>query len=120
LDLVVVVAVLAVGSAFAQAPVYVSPTGNDGSGAGSADAPFQTIGKALASAPAGGQVVLEPGVYKEAVAIDKAVTLTSDTSKPDAVANTIVDATGQINGITVSGPATAGTVIHGLTVEHAL
>ncbi len=70
LDIVVMVAVLALGSAFAQAPVYVSPTGNDGSGSGSAGAPFQTIGKALASAPAGGQVVLEPGVYEEAVAID--------------------------------------------------
>lgn len=118
--LLLVVAVLALGSALAQTTLYVSPDGSDSAGSGSADAPFQTIGKAVASVPAGGEVVLEPGTYVEAVTIDKALTLTSDASKPDAVATTILDASGKINGITVSGAAAAGTVIHGLTVENAL
>lgn len=113
-------AVLFGALAFAQSTVYVSPSGSDSSGSGSAQAPFQTIAKAISAAPAGGQVVLEPGTYKEAVSIDKALTLTSDASKPGAVASTVIDGTGQQNAITVSGPAAAGTVIQGITVENAL
>lgn len=106
-------------AAAAQGTVYVSPSGNDAA-AGTASAPYRSIATALAAVEPGGTVVLEPGVYRTSVTIARAVTLTSDRSHPGAVDRTVIDARGQVNGIVVAGPATAGTVIDGLTVENAL
>lgn len=99
--------------------VYVSPSGSDASGAGTAASPFATVAKGLSSAQAGGIVMLEPGVYKTSVTITKAVTLESDAAKPGAVGNTVIDAAGQIHGIVVQGKGSSGTVIEGLTVRNA-
>ena len=111
---------LALAATAAAQTLFVSPTGSDASGNGSPSAPYQTVARALAAAPAGATVTLEPGVYEASVSITKQVTLTSDASKPGAVAATVIDAHGQLNGIVVAGPATGGSVVAGLTVKNAL
>lgn len=98
--------------------IYVSPSGNDTTGSGTLSSPFATIGQAVSSAAPGAVIVVEPGTYKESVTITSALTLESDPASGTA-ANTIIDATGESNGIVVSGPQAAGTVIKGLTVENA-
>ena len=99
---------------------FVSPSGSDSTGDGSATNPYQTISFAISKAPIGSTVVLEPGTYKESVQITKSVILTSSNpTDPTTVQGTVLDATDQDNGITISGPASSGTVIRGLTVENA-
>jgi parallel beta-helix repeat protein len=66
-----------------------------------------------------GTVMVEPGTYKEMVVIHQTVTLESDSSKANAAATTIIDATGLDHGILIQGPGAAGTTIAGLTVENA-
>jgi parallel beta-helix repeat protein len=103
----------------AGSTVYVSPTGNDVSGSGTSSAPFATVGHAVSTASAGSTIIMEPGIYKEMVTISQQLTLESDSSQPNAASTTIIDATGQTNGILIQGGATAGTVINGLTVQNA-
>jgi LPXTG-motif cell wall-anchored protein len=114
---------LAAAPALAQAPVtgaiYVSPGGSDATGSGSRTAPYQTIGKALSVAPAGGTVIVEPGTYRASLSITRAVTLESDPTGGGA-AGTVVDATGQENALVIQGPGAAGSVIEGLAFENAL
>ena len=112
---------LSASVAFAAASAaYVSSQGSDASGTGSSSAPYKTVATALAKAGAGGTVILEPGTYRTSVSVTRTVTLESDPAKAGAAAATIIDASGEENGITVTGPAAAGTVVDGLTVEHAL
>ncbi|WDL95243.1 right-handed parallel beta-helix repeat-containing protein [Alicyclobacillus sp. ALC3] len=99
--------------------IYVSTTGSDTMGTGTAANPYQTISHAVAVAAPATTIVVEPGTYKESVTITKDVTLESDSSKTNAVANTVIDATGLANGIVVNGAGAAGTVISGLTIENA-
>lgn len=47
----------------APAQIFVSPTGSDATGDGSAAMPFKTIGFAAASAPPGGVLRLSPGTF---------------------------------------------------------
>jgi len=56
-------------------------------------------------------VTLEPGVYQRAVSIGKQVTLTSDPTKPGSVATTVIDASGEINGIVIAGPGASGSIV---------
>ncbi|MCL6444339.1 MAG: right-handed parallel beta-helix repeat-containing protein [Alicyclobacillus sp.] len=63
--------------------------------------------------------MVEPGTYKEMVVITKDVTLESDASQQNAVANTIIDATGLQYGILLKGFAASGSQVIGLTVENA-
>jgi parallel beta-helix repeat protein len=110
-------AFLALANAQSQTVViYVSPTGNDTTGTGSAANPYATISHGVALAPAGAIVVVAPGVYTETVTIKQQLTLKSESLQP---ANTIVNATSLSNGIVVLDPAAAGTVIEGFTVENA-
>ncbi|MCY0877260.1 MAG: right-handed parallel beta-helix repeat-containing protein [Firmicutes bacterium] len=99
--------------------LYVSTTGSNTTGQGTITAPYQTISYAISEATPGSTIIVEPGVYKESLSIDKQLTIESDPSEPSATQSTILDATGQNDGIDVSGSASAGTVITGLTIEHA-
>lgn len=111
---------LATAAEAALTTAYVSPSGSDSTGDGSATKPYQTISFAISKASIGSTVVLEPGTYKESVQITKSVILTSSNPMdPATVQGTILDATGQDNGITISGPSSTGTVIRGITVENA-
>ncbi len=109
--LLVVSAVL--GGTAAGAPPgarQVSPTGIDsGDCIGS---PCRTIGYALGQASAGNIILVASGTYAEAVNITKRVSLIGT----DAT----IDATGENNGVVVSGPAAAGTTLRGFTVMNAL
>ena len=99
--------------------IYVSTTGSDTAGTGTAANPYQTISHAVAVAAPATTIIFEPGTYEKSVTISKDVTLESDSSQKNAVANTAIDATGFTNGIVVNGAGAAGTVISGLTVENA-
>jgi hypothetical protein len=103
----------------ATGPLYVNPSGNDITGAGTAARPFASIARAVALAPAGGTVLVEPGRYAESVAITRAVILQSDPEQPNATARTVIDASNRAIGVWVRGAATAGSAVRGLTVENA-
>jgi len=97
--------------------IYVGPSGSDSTGTGSAASPYATITHALANAPSGATVSVEPGTYTdELVVVTAKVVLRSQSSQPS---NTIIDATGMPNGIAVVGTASAGTIVEGFTVENA-
>jgi parallel beta-helix repeat protein len=60
--------------------------------------------------------MIAPGTYSESVTITKSLTLESESSQPT---NTIINATGNLNGIAITGAKANGTTIEGLTVENA-
>ena len=95
---------------------YVSQSGSDSAGNGSLSSPFATITHAVSAASAGDKIVVFPGTYNEMVVITKTLTLESKTLQPST---TIINATGKAVGIGIVGPAAAGTLIQGLTVENA-
>lgn len=104
----------------ASSPVlYVSPSGSDQNGRGTAAAPFATIQHAVAVAPPHATVIIEPGTYSGSVTITEPLTLTADATVADATAATVLNASGQTNGITVSGAGASGTTIRHLTIENA-
>ncbi len=90
----------------------VSPTGTD---AGDCSAtPCQTINYAVSQAGAGDVVSVASGTYLESVSISKRLRLVGH----DAT----IDASGQSsppNGIVISGPDAAGTIVTGFTVTNA-
>ena len=94
-------------------PIFVSTSGSDATGNGSAGSPFATISHAVSVAVSGQTVIVEPGTYKEMVLITKQLTLMSQTQQPST---TTIDATGQPIGIGVFGTNAAGTVVEGFTV----
>jgi len=99
--------------------LYVSPSGNDTTGTGSASSPYATITHAVAVAAAthnASTVLVEPGTYDESVVITTPVKLMSTSGQPS---NTVIDATGLSVGVAVVGKAAAGSVVEGLTVENA-
>ncbi len=98
---------------------YVSPTGSNTTGTGSLTAPYATISQAVQSVAPGGTVVVEPGTYQESVSITNAVRIVADAALSGSAANTILDASGQSNGIVISGAAASGTQVSGLTIENA-
>lgn len=99
--------------------LVVSPDGNDAAGTGRAASPYRTIAHAVLVAPPGATIVVRPGTYPTMVELTKPVTLESDARVSDAVATTVIDATGQPHGIWIHGPAAAGTIVRGLTVKNA-
>lgn len=88
-------------SATASSFWYVSPAGSDASGAGSPEAPFRTVQRAIDAARDGDQVVVLEGRYAGPGNADldfrgKAVLVRSRDPEKDAVLRrTILDATGQ-------------------------
>ncbi len=99
------------GAASAAGVFFVSPTGSDANPC-TAQSPCRTIGRALTAAgPSGGLILVAPGTYAESVAITSRVLLLGNQS--------VIDATGNVNGISVAGPGASGTSIQGFTVENA-
>lgn len=101
--------------------IYVSPSGSDTTGTGTASSPFATIAHALQVAAPGATIVVEPGHYYLTAPLNvvQAVYLESDAANGGSASNTVVDATGQLNGVVIAGPTTAGSVIRGLTIQGA-
>lgn len=78
---------VAVGAAQYPVPAYalfVSPSGNDAAG-GSSAAPWRTLGRAVAAAPAGSTIVLRQGTYHESVTIPSGKRLTVQAYPGEAV-----------------------------------
>ena len=94
-------------------------TGDDEQGEGTALSPYSTIGRALDRAKEGAVVVVLPGTYKESLSITRKVTLMSDPGRAYGATRTVIDAAGLDEGIRIKGDAAAGTVIEGLTIQHA-
>ena len=105
-----VVALAVAGPAAAGGALFVSVSGNDANPCSSAQ-PCRTIGHAVAVASPGSTISVAAGTYGEEVAISERLTLLGHDS--------VVDASNHDNGIGVSGPAAAGTLIQGFTVENA-
>lgn len=106
----------------AQAPpplprIYVGTTGSDMTGNGSLAGPYATISHAVIEAPSGAIILVEPGTYNEMVTImNKNLTVISMSGQPQ---DTVINASGLWGGLIISGPATGGTVIRGLTIQNA-
>ncbi len=78
---------------------------------------FASIQVAIAAAAPNDTITVAPGVYREDVTIDKALSLVG--ANP---INTTIDATGNANGIDVDGidnPGLANVVISGFTIKNA-
>jgi parallel beta-helix repeat protein len=106
------VASLGVGTAHAAAAATRCVTPGGGSGC------FSSINAAVAAAAAGDTIQVAHGTYAEDVVIDKALSLIGDREN-----NTIIDASGRLNGVNVDGlhhPGLAHVVITGFTVENAI
>lgn len=100
------------GSALArQRALYVSPQGSDGHNC-TRRKPCRTIGHAVAKAPAGSKIIVRRGAYTESVKIDKRLRLVG-------VHRPVIDATGNTNGILISGHAAARSLVRGFVVERA-
>lgn len=99
--------------------VVDSKKGNDEKGEGTAASPYRTIGYALTQAAEGATVVVQPGTYKESLGIARRVTLTSNPERADALSRTVIEAAGFDVGIQIKGNGAAGTLIEGLTIQHA-
>lgn len=101
-----------------QAPptIFVSSSGSDTTGTGSITAPYSTVSHAVAMAPNGAIINIEPGTYDDFVNVTKSLTLESTSGQPS---NTIINAAGKSFGIWIRGIGANGTTIDGLTVENA-
>lgn len=96
--------------------IFVSATGSNITGNGSAVNPYATISYAVSKAAPYSIIEVEPGVYYGTVNITKPVILESSNLDP---ADTIINALNQTSGIEVIGGNSNGTEINGLTVEYA-
>ena len=124
----VVLLALAVGIVLGPVPVaraatprviQVSPSGDDSTGNGSVASPFRSISHAIAAASPGTTIIVEPGTYSTMIALDKSVTVESDSDQIDAVSKTVIDAKGQSHGVWIHGVAASGSVVRGFTLKNA-
>lgn len=109
-----------------QTTLYVSTQGLDSPGCGRLAHACATIGYALGQASAGDRILVEPGVYLESENPGGApnviapsltgVTLAADRAHGANPANTVIDATGESQGIVIQAN---GATVEGLTVENA-
>jgi parallel beta-helix repeat protein len=99
----------AVASGAPKTTRHVSTSGTD---TGTCIAsPCRTIGYAIAQANAGDTVSVASGTYAESVAITKRLSLVGNGAR--------IDATGELNGVAISGAGAAGTVVQGFTIVRA-
>lgn len=98
--------------------LYVSPTGSNVTGTGSSASPFQTIQAAVSAAASGDTILIEPGTYSGSVTITESLTLASMPGPSGGPSHTVLNVSGDLYGIEVSGSAAAGTTISGLTVTN--
>jgi nitrous oxidase accessory protein NosD len=100
---------VAVQSAAAAGPLYVSPSGSSGNPDTSCStAAYKSISSAVAAASPGGTVIVCKGTYAESVTLGKSLTLLGR--------NATVDATGKPFGIAV---IVSHVTVSGFTVENA-
>ncbi len=99
----------------AQAPaeLYVSVLGSD-SANGASSTPLRTINRAITLTKPGQTIIVEPGTYNEQINITSRVIIEGEGTN-----TTIINASGQMNGINIIGPGANGTVVSNLTVENA-
>ena len=101
--------VAAAGVAASSTTWYVSPTGVSGAaGTSCTTASFGTISAAVSAAAAGDTVVVCTGIYKESVAVSKALTLSGQ--------GATIDATALDNGVKITA---SNVTVTGFTVENA-
>ena len=93
--------------------LYVSVAGSD-SANGTLSAPLKTINRAVALARPGQIIIVEPGTYNEQINITSRAIIEGEDAN-----TTIINASGQMNGINIIGPGANGTVVSNLTVENA-
>jgi nitrous oxidase accessory protein NosD len=91
--------------------LYVSPRGSD-SGRCTSRRPCKTIGHAVAVAAAGDVVMVRRGTYNEQVTVAKRLRLIG-------VGHPTINATGEQNGIVITGPGSAHSMVRGFVVENA-
>ncbi len=96
----------------APARLYVSASGSDAAN-GSSSTPVKTISRAIELARPGQTIIVEPGTYNEQINITSRVIIEGEDAN-----TTIINASGQMNGINIMGPGANGTVISNLTVEN--
>jgi len=115
----VLACLLAAGTAYAG-NIYVTKSGNDTTGDGSAGAPYLTIQKGITSATNSDVVVVGEGTYVERISFGgKAITVRS--TNPDSagvVAATIIDGGAGGPVVTFSGAEGYSSVISGFTITN--
>jgi len=94
--------------------LFVDGANSSGIEDGSSVYPYNTIGEAVASAPAGYSVLVAAGTYQGAVAIDKDIRLIGVSPS-----TTVIDGGGVGDAVLVSWPATAACTIKGFTITNA-
>jgi nitrous oxidase accessory protein NosD len=110
LALVAVLAGAGGAAAAGSHTLYVSTSGSDANPC-SASAPCRTISHAVSVAVWGDAVSVGSGTYAEQVVVTKKLTVSGH--------NATIDASGQINGVVITGTGASGTVLSGFTVENA-
>ncbi len=104
---------------FAQ-PYYVSTSGSDVTGTGTAGNPWATINYAIATVSAGNTIIVAAGTYSETVIIDKALILQGAKAGLDARsrsgAETIISSSNASGSIQI-GPVAGTVTIDGFTVS---
>ena len=115
-----------VASAWSRPTLYVAASGTDSGNCRTQARACATIGYALSQASAGSRVLVGPGTYLESANPGgganvitsglSGLTLAADWSQGASAANTVIDATGELNGIVDQAN---GTAISGFTIEHA-
>lgn len=83
------------------------------SGRDCASAAFTTIGAAVSAAAPGSRIIVCPGLYHEAVVIDKPLTLIGEGAVIDG------DATSSDNGVQIVGPGGSGSTVEGFTIKNS-
>ena len=99
------------GALARQRVLYVSPHGSDTHNC-TRRQPCRTIDHAVAKAPPRSTVIVRRGAYKESVKVNKRLRLIG-------VHRPVIDATGNANGIRISGPGAAHSLVQGFVVERA-
>jgi nitrous oxidase accessory protein NosD len=108
------VAATVIGAAPAAASsttLYVSPGGSDAGSCTSAN-PCKTIGHAVSVAAPGDRIVVRRGTYTETVTVPVTLHLVGRHWPT-------IDATGQQNGVVMTGAAASGSSLRGFKIENA-
>ena len=92
--------------------LYVSATRGNDANSCSFFSPCRTIGHAVSVAAPGASISVAPGTYAESVTVPKRLDLRGFRAT--------VDATGDVNGISLVGAGAAGSSVSGFTIENAL
>jgi hypothetical protein len=98
-------------AAASSATLYVSPGGSDAGSCTSAN-PCKTIGHAVSVAAPGDRIVVRRGTYAETVTVPVTLHLVGRHWPT-------IDATGQQNGVVITGAAASGSSLRGFKIENA-